>query len=71
MRDEVIIGGSAPHRENGETCTVTTNNYGDFWFEGLPDGKFRLEINANGKTLTFDDLDTTAADINLGDIPVT
>jgi tetrathionate reductase subunit B len=72
VEDEVIIGGVCTLTgEDGETYTVTTNNYGDFWFEGLPDGKFRLEINANGKTLTFDDINTTVADINLGDIPVT
>ena len=72
VEDEVIIGGNCTLTgTDGKTYTVLTNNYGDFWFENLPDGKFKLEIKAGDKTKMFDDLDTTDADINLGDIPLT
>lgn len=66
--DEVIIGGECKLTGTGGTYTATTDHFGDFWFEDLPDGKFKLEIKAGGKTKVFDDLDTTVADINIGDI---
>ncbi len=55
----------------GKQYSVATDSYGDFWFKDLKDGKFSLEIKADGKVKVFDGLDTTAADINLGDIPLT
>ena len=70
--DEVVIGAACTLTEaSGKTFTAPTNHFGDFWFEDLPDGKFKLEIKADGKAKTIDDLDTSAADINLGDIPLT
>jgi len=69
--EEVIIGASCLLTgADGKKYTVSTNNYGDFWFKDLPDGKFRLEINAGGKLKAFDDLDTTDECINLGDIAI-
>jgi Fe-S-cluster-containing dehydrogenase component len=69
--DEVIIGAECVLSEIGgdKKYTVSTDNYGDFWFKDIADGKFRLEISSNGKLRVFDDLDTSKADINLGDIP--
>jgi len=71
--EEVVIGADCTLTEanSGRKYTVSTNNYGDFWFEGLNDGKFRLEIKSNGKIKAFDDIDTSGSDINLGDIPLT
>ena len=71
VEEEVYIGAECILTgPDGKKYSVATNNYGDFWFEGLPDGKFKLEINAGGKITVFDDLDTTGADINLGDIAI-
>lgn len=71
IADEVIIGGNCTLTgADGKTCTAATNHFGDFWFEGLSDGKFKLDIKADGKTKSFDNLDTAVADINLGDIPL-
>lgn len=68
--DEVLIGATCTLTDvgAGQQCTVTTDNYGDFWFEGLRDGKFKLELQSGGKKKVFDDLDTTRDAINLGDI---
>jgi len=67
VEDEVYIGAdcilSGPVNK-----TIQTDAYGDFWFENIPDGVYKLELNAGGKTKVFDAIDTTEADINLGDI---
>jgi hypothetical protein len=69
--DEVIIGGTCTLTgADGKKSTASTNHFGDFWFEDLPDGKFKLEIKAGKKAKSFDGLDTAVADINLGDIPL-
>lgn len=70
--EEVFIGADCTLTEaaGGRKYTASTDNYGDFWFEGLKDGKYKLEIKAGGKVKVFDDLDTAEADINLGDIPL-
>jgi len=49
------------------SATVTTDEFGDFWFKGLSEGTFSLKIEANGKTKTFDSISTVKA-VNLGDI---
>jgi Fe-S-cluster-containing dehydrogenase component len=71
VEDEVVIGAECKLSGAGKTYNGSTNLFGDFWFEDLPDGKYKLEIKANGKTKVIDDLDTAAADINVGDIPLT
>ena len=68
VEEEVYIGAECVLTGEGKSYSATTNGYGDFWFEGLPDGKFKLELKAAGKVKVFDDLDTACADINLGDI---
>ena len=70
VEDEVYIGAECSLNGAGGKYSTKTDEYGDFWFEDLPDGKFKLEFKAGGKTKVFDDLDTTAADINMGDIPL-
>jgi Fe-S-cluster-containing dehydrogenase component len=70
--DEVVIGADCVLTEaGGKTRTVSTDNYGDFWFNDLADGTYGLTIKNGGKIKAFDGLDTAATDINLGDIPLT
>ncbi len=69
---EVIIGAGCTLTEigSGKKFTTETDNFGDFWFEGLKEGKFDLQIKSCAKVESFSDLDTTKKDINLGDIPL-
>jgi len=69
---EVIIGATCTLTESrgGKAYTAKTDNFGDFWFEGLKVGKFSLKIVKGNKTKTFANL-STEKDINLGDIPLT
>jgi len=72
VEEEVYIGAECllTAHDGSKNYTVSTNNYGDFWFKDLPDGKFKLEIKAAGKVKSYAELDTTEADINLGDIAI-
>jgi Carboxypeptidase regulatory-like domain len=64
----VVIGATCTLNGDG-TATATTNDWGDFWFDGLPVGTFSLKIEAAGKTKTIPDINT-AKDVSLGDIPL-
>ncbi len=69
--EEVIIGATCTLTpDKGKPQTAETDSYGDFWFEGIADGVYDLEIKSGRKVKRFADLDTTTADINLGDIPL-
>jgi len=68
VADEVYIGAQCKLSGAGKACEATTDAFGDFWFEDLPDGKYKLEINAGGKTKVIDDIDVTEVDVNVGDI---
>ncbi|MDR1572944.1 MAG: 4Fe-4S dicluster domain-containing protein [Clostridiales Family XIII bacterium] len=69
--DEVVIGADCTLTESGgKAQTVFTDNYGDFRFNDLKDGRYSLAIKNKDKIKTFDKLDTGEADINLGDIPL-
>ena len=72
VEKEVIIGGTCTLKETpgGKKYTVKTDSYGDFWFEGLKDGKFNLEIKKGKKVKFFSSLTTSEKDINLEDIPL-
>jgi len=63
---EVVIGATCTISGDG-TGTVTTDGFGDFWFEGLEQGNFTLTIEADGKTKTISDI-STEKDVNLGNI---
>ena len=52
------------------TATATTDEFGDFWFEGLKAGKFSVKITKDAKSKTLDSI-STEKDVNLGDIPLT
>jgi len=69
---EVIIGATCTltDKRNNESWKVETDGFGDFWFEGLPDGgNYTLKIETSGKTKVIDNIDGTK-DVNLGDIPL-
>ena len=65
--EEVIIGARCILSGGGETFNASTDEFGDFWFEGLKTGTFTLKIESNGKTLTIDSINTEK-DVSLGDI---
>jgi tetrathionate reductase subunit B len=65
---EVVIGATCTLSGDG-TATATTNDWGDFWFDGLAVGTFSLKIEAAGKTKTIADINT-AKDVSLGDVPL-
>ncbi len=69
---EVVIDANCALTEiaSGKTLNTKSDNYGDFWFEGLKDAKFNLQIKKDSKVESFAGLDTSEEDINLGDIPL-
>lgn len=69
---EVIVGATCTLKDNesGETFSVETDNYGDFWFCDLQDDRtFTLTFAKDGKTKTIEDV-SSAIDLNVGDIPM-
>ena len=70
VADEVYIGADCTLTGAGSTYNVKSDHFGDFWFNDIPDGVYKLEINADGKTKVIDDIDVTEVDVNVGDIAV-
>ena len=72
VEKEVIIDAECTLTQNssGKIIIVRTDSYGDFWFEGLSENEFDLQIKKNGMVKSFTNLDTAQKDINLGDIPL-
>jgi ferredoxin len=69
--EEIIKNATCTLTGDGGTYTATTDSFGDFWFEGLSNGIFSLEIAASGYTTkTINSISTEEKDINLGDIPL-
>jgi Fe-S-cluster-containing dehydrogenase component len=69
---EVIIGATCTltDKASKQSWKVETNGFGDFWFEGLPDGgSYTLRLEKSGKAKVIDDIDGSK-DVNLGDIPM-
>jgi tetrathionate reductase subunit B len=66
---EVVIGATCT-LSGDSSATATTDEFGDFWFEGLNVGNFSVKIEAAGKTLAMADI-STEKDVNLGDIALT
>jgi tetrathionate reductase subunit B len=54
----------------GAALTTQTNDFGDFWFEGLAVGTYDLEIAAPGFAVKSFNALSTEVDVNLGDIPL-
>ena len=69
VEKEVVIGATCTlTAADGAKQMVATDNFGDFWFRGLPEAPFSLTIEAAGfAAKTFHGLNT-ARDVNLGDI---
>lgn len=63
---EVVIGATVTV-SGDSNATATTNNFGDFWIEGLKVGTFTLKIEKADKTKTIADIKTDQ-DVSLGDI---
>ncbi len=72
LEKEVIIGASCVLKDDqsGETFSVATDNFGDFWFRGLKDNRqFTLSIDKDGNSKKITDIKTDI-DLSLGDIPM-
>ena len=69
VAEEVVIGATCTLGGDG-TGTVTTDEFGDFWFEGLEVGSYALKIEAAGLPAKQIDAISTDEDVNLGDIPL-
>jgi hypothetical protein len=67
---KVVIGATCTLTGEGETFTQLTNDWGDFWFDGLKTGTYSLEIETGDKTRTISDI-STEKDVGLGDIALT
>jgi tetrathionate reductase subunit B len=65
---EVVIGATVTLSGDG-TATATTNNFGDFWIDGLKAGTFAVKIDKGGKSKTISGVKTDK-DVSLGDIPL-
>jgi hypothetical protein len=68
--EEVAIGAACTLTGEGETFTQLTNDWGDFWFDGLKTGMYSLTIETVDKTRTISDI-STEKDVGLGDIALT
>ena len=64
---EVVIGADCSLSGDAGTASTTTDDFGDFWIEGLGEGEFSLTITSGGMTKTITG-DTTEKDISLGDV---
>jgi len=68
--EEVVIGATCTLTGEGSTFTQETNDWGDFWFDGLKDdGVYELKIDGAGKTKTISNI-STAIDVGLGEIAI-
>ncbi len=65
---EVLIGATCT-LSGDASATIKTDDFGDFWFEGLKVGKYSLKIEGGGKTKTIDSINTEK-DVALGDIAI-
>ena len=67
---EVIIGAKVRLVTGAKVRETFTDDYGDFWFNDLPVGKYDMYIEAEGfKRKIFEGLWTKVC-VNLGDIPM-
>lgn len=67
VEEEVVIGATLTLSGDGN-ATATTDEFGDFWFEGLDVGTYALKIEASGMPAKQIDAISTEEDVNLGDI---
>jgi hypothetical protein len=62
-----IIEGATCTLSGDGTGSVTTDSWGDFWFEGLDVGTYSLKVEFNGKSKTIDNI-STEKDVRIEDI---
>jgi len=67
--NEVVEGATCTLTGEGGPYTATTDDFGDFWLEGLPAADFTLKIEKAPKTKTIS-ISTKEEDVGLGDIPL-
>ena len=69
VEKEVVIGANCVLKDrDGTTHTAVTDNFGDFWFNDLPDDHcYTLTISKGSASKTIDAI-STEKDLNLGDI---
>ena len=68
--DECLEGATVTlvSAKTGATATLTTDDFGDFWFERQEPGKYSLRIEKNGYTSATLDSIEADKDVNVGDI---
>jgi Fe-S-cluster-containing dehydrogenase component len=66
---EVVIGATCSLKDaDGKVHTVETDNFGDFWFNGLPDNhNYELTIKKGSSSKVIPAI-STVEDVNVGDI---
>ena len=73
VEKEVVIGAACvlTDKASNQSYRAETDNFGDFWFNGLPDDArtYSLVIEKAGKKKTIDTI-LADKDVNLGDIPM-
>ena len=67
VAEEVVIGATCS-LSGDASVTATTDEFGDFWFEGLEVGTYDLKIEAAGFAAKEIAAISTADDVNLGDL---
>jgi len=70
--DEVIIGAhvSIINASTKKEISAKTDEFGDFWVDGLSPDIYTVVIEKTGYTEKRLDVDCSYDDINLGDIPM-
>jgi tetrathionate reductase subunit B len=71
-QDEVIIGADVTiiNNSGGKKITTKTDDFGDFWADGLSQDRYTVIIKKTGYPEKKIEADLTVDDINLGDIPM-
>ena len=67
--EEVLIGATCTLTGNGGPYSAVTDEFGDFWFDGLEANDYSLKIEKDSKTKTLS-VSTKDEDIGLGDISI-
>lgn len=67
VEKEIIEGATVTATGEGGTFAATTDDFGDFWLNGLPESDWKITIEYNGKTVELE-TSTKEKDVGLGDI---
>ena len=70
-KDECVEGALVTLTDStGNSQTVKTDNFGDFWIEGLKVGTYSIKVEAKNFMPRIINNVNTEKDVNLGDIPL-